>query len=317
MQEQQFYHNREINTDPREQTGETFHVESDGGKLRPAPPRGRKTAGIVLALIVLVGLISAAVFTTGQYTMQRNVLSTRTFALTGHSKLVIKNGSGHVYIHKGSGNSVTVQPTLFAFGLGTGVDPSRLSMSQDDSTVKIEDNEIGWSLFGNQGVDLDVTVPDAIDLDIQDGSGDVQVADVNGNVELKTGSGNMTANNLSGDITLKTGSGDIQVTNLNGQLEMETGSGSIKGNQVTLSKEGKIETGSGDIRLDGSLSPDASYRLQSGSGNIDLTLPTDSNFQLAVDSGSGSIHNSFGNNSAANSSLSIHTGSGDINIRKH
>src|SRR5205814_10655008 len=92
-----------------------------------------------------------------------------------------------------------------------------------------------WSV----GLDLVIQVPQGINADISDGSGDTKIFNVGaleatdgsgdfsvdgaaGSVRVKDGSGSLTIENVGGDVTVDDGSGDINVRNVAGSFIVET-----------------------------------------------------------------------------------------------
>ncbi len=144
------------------------------------------------------------------------------------------------------------------------------------------------SLFGkraNLRIDLEVTVPAALDLEVDDGSGWIEIRAVNGKVEIDDGSGSITLENIGGaveiedgsggvvltdiegDVEIEDGSGDLEVRQVRGDVSIDDGSGEIKVNQVGGSVE--ISDGSGDIVID-DVKKDVIIR-ESGSGGVKIT----------------------------------------------
>ncbi|HLZ60420.1 MAG TPA: DUF4097 family beta strand repeat-containing protein [Ktedonosporobacter sp.] len=321
LSQEQLQGDRNTNRDPRETSLGGDRMRSpelgnrEGERLRPTQPRVSPTSRFLLVLILLAALIGGAIYTMGQYVATRSSVPSHTFTLNGHGKLIVTDSSGQIHIHSGSGNTVTVQATRFAYGLGDPTDPMQLDFSQDGNTLHVMGK--GWSFMGNQGYDLDITAPDSIDLQVENGAGEIEVANINGEMDLHTGSGGITASHLAGKMKLQTGNGGINIHDLSGQIDLQSGNGDIQASQMKLQDEGEIKTGNGGIRLDGILDPNAHYRLETGSGGVEVTLPSNASFQLHTDTGSGSVHNDFGtSNASTNSSLDIHSGSGDINIHK-
>src|SRR5215472_9577374 len=154
-----------------------------GAKLAPRPARGR---GLLLTLILLVLLTGGALWTTSSFTSAHHALPTRTFTLNGHGKLIVDNSSGHVHINSTSGNTVTVHATQFSSGIFNVSNQVQLAMNQDGNIINVTQIP---STIGGQGYDLDITVPDSIDLQINDGSGDIQISNINGNTQVQDGSG--------------------------------------------------------------------------------------------------------------------------------
>jgi hypothetical protein len=139
------------------------------------------------------------------------------------------------------------------------------------------------------GLDLVIQVPQGINADISDGSGDTKIFNVGsleatdgsgdfsvdgaaGSVRITDGSGSLTIENVNGDVTVNDGSGDINVRNVSGSFVVESdGSGGIYASDVK---------GSVIVQSDGSGSIDVKkvgkdFRVESkGSGSIDFAEVT-------------------------------------------
>lgn len=359
-QEQQPYRPQPINTDPREQSSEQRqwqvppqqegyrgpYNESgpqqwDGGKIRPQQPqRRRRGRGVLLAIIILIALMlgGATAYGAIAYSTAPTTVTPHTFNIVGNRPTLVMNvGSGAIHVHTGSGQTVIVKETTRSAGFITSSDKVNYNQNGDTITVQEEGN-FGISL-GFNSLDFDVTLPSTSDLQLQTGSGQVDITGVNGQVNAQTGSGSINADNVSGQqATLKTGSGSITANNVNGQHEilstgsgsitanglrgqvtLDTGSGSVTVTQGALSGNSILKTGSSTITYTGSLDPTGNYRFETGSGGVNLNLPSSSSFSLDAHTGSGSVNNGFGSNEVGNSPrapLSVSTGSGSININK-
>lgn len=132
--------------------------------------------------------------------------------------------------------------------------------------------------FGKSGaIALDIRVPKGIDLDIDDGSGSIEVRDTEGALEINDGSGSISARNVT-DVRIDDGSGSIEITDANGDVRIDDGSGSIKVSRVTGSVV--VDDGSGSINVadvQGSFSV-----VDAGSGSVnysdvagEVSLPDD------------------------------------------
>ncbi len=103
----------------------------------------------------------------------------------------------------------------------------------------------GWS-DGWRRLDLVVEVPDSLPLEVDDGSGGIEIYDVAA-VELRDGSGSIDIDGVAGDVRVVDGSGSIDIRAVRGTVVIEDdGSGSIDitdvGRDVIVE-----EDGSGDI----------------------------------------------------------------------
>jgi DUF4097 and DUF4098 domain-containing protein YvlB len=138
--------------------------------------------------------------------------------------------------------------------------------------------------FSNKLVNLTVSVPADMDLDvddgsgyirieniagnltINDGSGSIEIVNAKGNVDVDDGSGEIVLEKITGDVSVGDGSGDVEVEGVSGDVSVNDGSGSIFirniGGNVT------VRDGSGSITIDG-VEKDV-YIPSDGSGSIRL-----------------------------------------------
>jgi hypothetical protein len=286
------------------------------------PERRRKRgSGLVILLLLLAVLLGLGLLVSNVKNQFGSVNNSQThiFAVSGIPKLVIHDGSGTVHIHRGGGNSVIVQATKQAVGIGANLDDMNVNYSQNGNEVDVSADQSFDFFLGSKSVNFDVTLPANANMQVETGSGSVEVADINGQEDLQTGSGSINATDIGGQISLRTGSGSIGIDSLNGHAMVSTDSGTITMNKDVLSGDSLVKTGSGTIDYNGSIDPQGSYRFETGSGAVDITLPANSAFHLHTSTGSGSVNNDFGSTNAGTGQqpdLSITTGSGDINLHK-
>ena len=107
----------------------------------------------------------------------------------------------------------------------------------------------GWTIGSRYAiVNLEVTVPDSLDLDVKDSSGDLVIEDVAA-VRLKDSSGDIRIENASGPVIIDDSSGDIEVRYLAEDLTIESdSSGAIRGTDIDGSVLVERDS-SGDIRF--------------------------------------------------------------------
>jgi len=120
--------------------------------------------------------------------------------------------------------------------------------------------------FGDDArIDLTVTVPKTMALDIDDGSGDMAVEDVSAAVRIEDGSGAIRVVRVAGNVRIDDGSGEVVVEHVEGNLEIDDGSGEVEVSDVT--GDVTIDDGSGEVlvrRVGGTVTVD------DGSGGIDI-----------------------------------------------
>ena len=103
---------------------------------------------------------------------------------------------------------------------------------------------------------------------------------------LSDGSGNLALRGLTGQVIAGSGSGDVQANGLTGTVSLQNGSGNITGGALSGPKV-TLKDGSGNIAVDGLESLDVV--VSDGSGNIDLTF-TKAPTRVRVSDSSGNVN---------------------------
>jgi DUF4097 and DUF4098 domain-containing protein YvlB len=121
----------------------------------------------------------------------------------------------------------------------------------------------GWEVSS----DYKVRVPTTFNVIVATYGGDIDLADLSGDLEAKTGGGDVALSGIQGRIMIKTGGGDIDAFKTQGQMELITGGGDIDSRSV----EGKINasTGGGDIDFQNGK---GSLDLKTGGGDITIQI---------------------------------------------
>jgi hypothetical protein len=165
----------------------------------------------------------------------------------------------------------------------------------------------------NCGVSYEVRAPkgeQGIKVTGESGSGDVRLQGVS-TVDLEVGSGNIEIKNATGAIRAKTGSGNITVTDVAGDAVLTTGSGDVEGRDLRGART-TVEVGSGQITLRLPGTGDAS--AVTSSGDIDVTVPVGT-CEIVAETDSGDRNISVGAPTTANPHrVNLRTGSGDITV---
>jgi len=117
----------------------------------------------------------------------------------------------------------------------------------------------------NAQVDLDVLVPQGLEIFVDDGSGpmhleglasDVEIDDGSGSivvigvasVAIDDGSGSIKITTVTGDVMVEDGSGDIRIEDVGGTVTIDDGSGGINVRNVEHDLE-IVDDGSGSVRI--------------------------------------------------------------------
>jgi len=197
------------------------------------------------------------------------------------SRFVVDAGAGSLVLRGESGaDRIRVTAEIYqteanddyTLTLGTGDDGAPTLISQVDSGVGMN----------NDHINLEIRVPESLQLDLTDGSGSIRVSGIAGPLIVDDGSGSLRVEDIGADVTIDDGSGSIGVENVRGSLRIDDGSGSITVRQTA--GDVTIDDGSGSITVDGS---GGVVTVRDGSGSINVDGAAD--FELLSD-GSGSVN---------------------------
>ena len=173
----------------------------------------------------------------------------------GISRLSIKAGAGSMDVTGVKGlNRIAVKATIIVPDADEDeavrvIDKiMTLSLQQEDSEAQLD----SWfkpgfmGLGSNAHIVLEVSVPQGMTVNIDDGSGSIDVTDVAGDVTIDDGSGSIDVSNVA-HLKIDDGSGSIDVVNAAGDVSIVDGSGSINVKHVQGSVT--IDDGSGSIKV--------------------------------------------------------------------
>lgn len=164
----------------------------------------------------------------------------------------------------------------------------RLETGRSDGVVRVEvpEFEQGWSWGRNQYARLDLVleVPAGMAAEIRDGSGETVLRGL-GRLRVDDGSGELTVEDIGGDLAIDDGSGGITVRGVRGDVTIDDGSGEVLIENVTGSVS--VDDGSGSVEITG---VGGSVRVDDGSGGISVE-DVRGDFTV-TDDGSGSIRHS-------------------------
>ena len=249
-------------------------------------------------------------------------ISREFFSQSGKS-LQIETGAGDISVKAGNDDSTRIQVKL-AVSAGSQEKADELfqrievDIAETGSGVQVRvlnsHTSSFWSwIFRRKAPTVEVyaVCPQYSDLNLDTGSGNILVSNVEGEIVLDTGSGDVSANELGGSVVADTGSGNVSINALNGNFTGDTGSGDIRvtglnGNFDGEAGSGNIQargqissftaaTGSGDVTIETTLNNPDPSKVATGSGNIDLYLPISANAQFIGSTSSGKIRAEFPN----------------------
>lgn len=127
-------------------------------------------------------------------------------------------------------------------------------------------SERGWKNYRIQNSRIDLTVANGVKLDIDNSSGDVNVANLRASSSrIEASSGDITLRKVVANLKVETSSGDIDIDGLTGDSDIE----STSGDQEIFNTKGNIESraSSGDIKISGF---EGDLEVKATSGDVEL-----------------------------------------------
>ena len=199
--------------------------------------------------------------------------------------LEVEAGAGSLVI-AGADNVSEITVVADIYTEKRNADNYQLTLSESGKTAALvaKINSSGGFWQGDSPhIDIKVTMPSHLMLNVDDGSGDTNISNIDGAVAVKDGSGDLTIKGIKnkveindgsgglyvsqviGNVTIVDGSGEITISDVDGNLDIDDGSGSIvvKG----ISGSANFEDGSGDLTV---RKVDGVITIDDGSGDIDV-----------------------------------------------
>ncbi|MFL6551291.1 MAG: DUF4097 family beta strand repeat-containing protein [Povalibacter sp.] len=227
--------------------------------------------------------------------------------VSGARKIVIQTGAGDLKVRGSS-----TQANVTASGRTCASSDELLQQSQLESrrdgdvlylkTVLPETNGNFFVFHSYARMDLSVTLPASLNVELEDSSGDVDLENVAA-ASVNDGSGDLDIRNIARDLKVADSSGDVDIDHVTGNLSVTDSSGDLHLEHIQGSVEIPIDS-SGDIRISdvGSvhISSDSSGDIVVQRVKLDVRVDVDSsgdivaedvggNFTVQSD-GSGGIH---------------------------
>ena len=102
-----------------------------------------------------------------------------------------------------------------------------------------------WGWGKQNGIALEVRVPEHLGLAVDDGAGSMEIRNVRGDIKIDDGSGSIVMTAVGGNLEIDDGSGSISIAEAGDDIRIVDGSGSIRVRQVGGSVI--VSDGSGSI----------------------------------------------------------------------
>ncbi|MCL1114811.1 DUF4097 domain-containing protein [Shewanella basaltis] len=236
----------------------------------------------IATISLTVGLVLGATIFGASYTEAESIFSlsdsAKTNAELAHTQqkmtldsqslhqLVANTGAGQLTVKGVEGQTqIEVTADIYTDKDSDDVEIELTLNKQGDNAMFVADIQSDGFMEQSPFIDVLITVPTGLALDITDGSGSITISDVAANIKLKDGSGSIVMQKV-GAVTLADGSGSINMKDVNGDVTLQDGSGSISISQVAGDIE--VSDGSGSINID---QVNGKVTISDGSGGINVS----------------------------------------------
>ena len=253
----------------------------------------------------------------------------RTLKVDGPVQLEINGGSGRIVVRSGASGEVRVHGDVRAGGIFLSSGARRAEEIASNPPIDQSGNLVrlgygrGDLIFGGVSISYTVETPPNTELHAKNGSGEVQVSGLRGQVSVTVGSGQASVNDVGDNVTILVGSGTIRAAHIDGSVNFTSGSGPVTFQDVKEDVRGgtgsgsvdvvralgrvNVRTGSGPIHVDGARQDvraatgsgsidihgdpagGAFWDIGTGSGRVSLAVPTTASFALSAQTSSGSV----------------------------
>jgi TM2 domain-containing membrane protein YozV/predicted Ser/Thr protein kinase len=230
----------------------------------------------------------------------------QSFAVEPGGQLTMDVDRGDVHITGGDQSTVGIRVTREVTH-GNGVDASAIlkeehvTLQQTGNTISITAQEPealrsrslwGWIKQPNLNAHYEITVPRKFVVHSQTAGGDVTVAHIGDDVNIKTMGGRLDCQDIDGNLDGKTMGGDVQAAGCKGKLNVQTMGGGItvdgfSGPSIQASTQG------GSVTADFAAAPTADCELSTSGGNVTARLPETATVMLDAHTEGGSVNSDF------------------------
>lgn len=125
-----------------------------------------------------------------------------------------------------------------------------LTLKSNNGRAKL-DSHFRNGIFGfgrSRSIDLEIRVPESMAMNIEDGTGSIDIRNVRGDLDIEDGTGSLKLTDVGGNIDIQDGTGSISVAGVGGDISVDDGTGSIYIGQVAGSVT--VDDGTGSINVE-------------------------------------------------------------------
>ena len=238
----------------------------------------KKTKTIVLSVVFLCLLVSTALFSATEETLDKSFEAqdeVRFKLVLGDCK-VKKSTDGRIHV-----NLVYSYKAEIKFEPIMEIKGSRLIL-EEKYRGKSENNKgySKWTVAVPDGIEIDLNSAtgslnvDGLNLEIEGstGTGEIELSNVKGEFEVSSGTGNVDVKDSEGEFEVSSGTGNVDINNSKGNFEASSGTGNVKADGITLDDEGNFSSGTGDAEVVFPEGTDFELNVSSGTNDAELNM---------------------------------------------
>ena len=237
--------------------------------------------------------------------------SSYTFKVSSEGELIVKNFRGDITVTGKSDNAVTIvnETNIKANSEKRArnlYQEAKVTVNQTEDetgkTVIIVEGKTEWRRRINDN--LVITVPQIFSVALDCRGGNIELASLQGEMDISTSGGDINLRDLTGKMSVNTLGGDIEGHNLSGGISARTSGGSLQFSD--LKGELSATTSGGDIEtknIQGSIS------LETSGGDIDLYNLVGRDIYARTSAGKITARELI-----AETTIDLHTSGGDLDL---
>ncbi len=208
--------------------------------------------------LILFAFAAAFLFNPAHARMEREISETFTVEPGGLASLSTQGGD--IIIDTGETDEVHIVARLVFPRADSDAEVDEI-MAELDLTMESTDDGVavsskrpsstsswfGWGKRNSVSVHLHATVPVDYNIDARTSGGDIEVANLNGEVSARTSGGNIAVGHINGSVDVSTSGGDISVNHAVGRVKAHTSGGNVRVDDA----EGPVHasTSGGDVHI--------------------------------------------------------------------
>lgn len=129
-----------------------------------------------------------------------------------------------------------------------------------------------------------IIVPDGLNLDVNSGTGSLEITGMEGDLEANSGTGDIKIADMEGRFDVNSGTGEIEIRNTTGKFDLNSGTNDV----LVYNASGKFNanSGTGDVKFK-TVNPTGNSTLNSGTGDVEFIVDSEISADLSLNSGTG------------------------------